>query len=131
MAYEEIPDVAPAGFVKPAQVFDKIGNCFFGIFLNVTEGNYGPNWRFNTELGEVLMTITSAALTRQLNAAKLVGGELVAIQLASTKPTDKGNPMKLFKVKVDRNHSGVPPKNGPNVKLSSKPSQTVSDEIPF
>lgn len=132
MAMVEIPETPFAPFLKLKDVFAKVGDKFYGVFISQSEGNYGTDYVFNTATGNVCLTI-KGSLKKQLDTACLAPGNLVAIQLKGFVDTGKDNPMKSFKVGVDTDYKGALPKNGPNCAVQKRepaPAAT-DDEMPF
>jgi hypothetical protein len=133
MAFREIPEEAFVPYLKLGQVFQKVGDKFYGIYNSQSEGDYGTNFVFATAIGSFSLTVRGA-LKKQLDAAGLNGGELVMIQFAKTVDTGKENPMRSFKVMIDDEYKGAPPKNGANVVIPRRepaPAPAAEDDLPF
>jgi hypothetical protein len=140
MAYRVIEEevYVPKIIIKVKDVFAKIGNKFVGVFKDSAEGEYGTDYRFLADAGRaepVVVTITDkGALKRRLDKAGLSPGDLVAIQYSANVDTGKDNAMRVFKLAVDSDFKGVPPRNAPNahpVARESAPPPPSDAEAPF
>lgn len=132
MAWQEIPEepyVPNAPFLKMAEVFAKVGDKLIGIYEGdaVSTGQFGgQNYTLNTAAGRICLTV-KGGLEKQLAKAELGKGALVAIQLREKKDIGKENRMNIFKVMVDREYKGAPPKNGPNVVIPVRDAVVAAD----
>jgi hypothetical protein len=141
MAFVEIPEQPFKKFLKIKEVFARIGDSFDGVYVSDE-----PNEKFNDGTQDFIFSVdgcpavslgVKGTLKGQLEKAKRDGqlkpGSRVLIKFVKEIPTDKGNPMRSFKVGVDPDYKGHPPKNGANVDLSSrKPAGSGSgEEAPF
>jgi hypothetical protein len=91
---------------NPTGGSDFNGNPCPLLIAELTEESYSHNtssgWTKLTAGETVKITCGLGSLNEAVRLAKLSGGDLVQIELAELKPTNKGNPAKIFKVRVAR-----------------------------
>lgn len=145
MAFVEIPEEPLKRFLDQKQTFAKVGDTFDGVYLSDSENErgYGIDYIFKIDGVDAACLTQKGVLKGQLEKAKRDGklkpGARVRIQLAKFTDVGKESPMKNFKVAVDPDYKGSPPKNNPNVKFKEKPKDdfaagagfTPDEDVPF
>lgn len=138
MAYKEVVEAEKVPFLKLKEIFQTVGDKFLGVYISDSEGQYGPEFVFNTNIGKVSFTASGQLKSKLLKAKQegLAEGHAVAIQFTGSRDVGKESPMREFKVLVDDSHGNkAPPKNGANVVITRKvqpAAQVAADEdVPF
>jgi hypothetical protein len=102
-------------FLKTSKVFAEPGDKFAGIYRGAETGKYGLDVTFETERGDVILTVKPAT-QEDLEEADVQPGNLVVLTFLEAVPSKKfPHPWKKIGVQLDRGYQGKPPANGDNV----------------
>lgn len=134
MAFHEIPEEPPKRFLKVKTVFAKIGDRFDGVYLSDAPSNLGEgkvDYVFKIDGCDAVSLTIGGSLHGQLKSAKSKGllkpGARTVMQFAKTVPTNFESPRKIFKLAVDPDFTGAPPKNGPNCAFEERAPAPAAD----
>lgn len=107
-------------FLKVKDVFQKTGDKFVGLYVgsevNTRLEGTPVDYFFKQRDGTEVSITIKGSLDTQLKKAALQAGEKVTITFVSERETTKGNPQRIFNVKVDDAPKGAAPAPAPKPK---------------